>query len=531
MSKKRQSTLNFNGSSPFKDITNTISSPILPLVSTPISSPVSETFSPNCGSGIKPKAVEQNIRNQHKRIRYDFSITSGKPLRTVQRENEHRVIGLRLMYRELMNSRWASDPIGGNCQSRRDLLTYDARELKSNYARDWTTLRQVMVNREAMSISESTPTCVASIPGEQVAAVGTENGEVILYDLDKPKLDLPMMIFKAHRSFLSDITFSSATSHELATSCVDDTCRIVDLVNRKVVATLKSERPGSVKQSIFLQENSSHLVACCNRFGSIDVFDLRVSFKSQNLRPVASVFRAHNSTNRRSNLPKTATTVTSISKLSSNNDLPILASTCDQNTSVRLWDLRKLEKITNFTKPLFQTDPVDSSTCSKSFGFTSTISCPLSNTFYALSRDSVLYSFPITSSSSITSSPSCLSTHRDLQVDSYFSKLSIPSQSAFQKSGLSSPYIVCSSSSPNPVLFPINCSSLSASPPSSRNQGLALVNGHTQPLAGITWSDNGSLFSAGDDGSLRRWKMNYCLPSAATHLDGYAIYSPNDLSS
>ncbi|KAK9331637.1 WD40-repeat-containing domain protein [Lipomyces starkeyi] len=377
-----------------------------------------------------------------------------------------------------------------------------------------TAVHDAYVIQELTGLRQSIPFSVTSCRQHSISAVGGEDGIVHVLDTDvNNSFQVPIMKLACHDNAIFDLSFSPTDTH-LATASGDQTARIFDLQKQQCTSILRPCDSHSLKQVKFLDTPSSRnpaIMATSTRGGTISLFDTRVgnNFSAESF-PVAQITRAQNpEKGRRATKSTHARSVTSVAFL----DETTLLSAGEASGSVRVWDLRKTSLEKRYLQPTSQTSGGD-----KDHGVTSVGVDYGGARIWTMSKSGGLFAY------SIGEMDGCepMECIRDpqLKVDSFYVKLSVASEEAVQRAGLSSVYIACGSSENVVAVVPVSrrgCGDLTYMPTPRSKMGSkgdvdrqrrvasALVNGHSKEVTGVSWTCNGEIISIGDDTLVRRW--------------------------
>ena len=125
------------------------------------------------------------------------------------------------------------------------------------------------------------PFCSAACNTNSLVAIGDEDGVVRILETSASaarQFPDPLLSFRAHNNALLDLEFSK-DDRLLATASGDQSCQIIDMLSQKAIYMLKGHT-SSAKQVRFQPGSNDSVIATSSRDGSIQIWDLRCSSRS-----------------------------------------------------------------------------------------------------------------------------------------------------------------------------------------------------------------------------------------------------------
>ena len=123
--------------------------------------------------------------------------------------------------------------------------------------------------------------CLLIVSANSLIAVGDEEGAIRFLDSaqgDKAGFSKTCLYIKPHANAIMDMSFSS-DDFLLATGSGDQTGRIIDVRSQRVTHHMCAHF-ASIKKVQFQPNSSNNIVATCSRDGFVNLFDLRISDKT-----------------------------------------------------------------------------------------------------------------------------------------------------------------------------------------------------------------------------------------------------------
>ncbi|EMR10368.1 hypothetical protein PNEG_01620 [Pneumocystis murina B123] len=351
--------------------------------------------------------------------------------------------------------------------------------MRSFYSRPFD--RFLIENEDTLDV----PFAVSFSNNHPILGVSDESGFIHFIDTVKKEKQIDEFLkVKCHDNAIFDISWSY-DDKLLASSSGDQTARVLDISNQKFVAILSKCTSSTLKQVSF-QKDDPNILATCSRNGKILIWDLRShGVESSAQMPVVSILNAHGKIkhhSRRSKLMPMSNSITSIQWLHRKN---LLASACDANSFINIWDIRFYSQ--KFIK-LYESKPAVSIKNKRDHGITSLAMPSFGSTFYGLSRDNYIYAY----SSTHPEEPIGSFTHPQLMVKSFFVKISCSKDGQFLGCGSSNSQVIIADT---------------ASMTENKNIGVALISGCEKEITGISWSYDDCIASISDDTSCRIWRQ------------------------
>lgn len=279
------------------------------------------------------------------------------------------------------------------------------------------------------------PFCSAACHTNSLVAIGDEDGIIRILESSAGaarRFPDPLLSFQAHNNALLDLEFSK-DDKLLATASGDQSCQIIDMLSQKAVYMLKGHT-SSAKQVRFQPGSNDSVIATSSRDGSIQIWDLRCSSRSNPSTRVevsfngieedqvtttvgapvrygsrinviedahfasvlpnntSSLFLAGKNTDRRIQTlqSRSEPSVTALSFLSSSNPHIILSGS-DSQATIKVWDIRMNHNHRHQTTPISTTELPARHNRYRHFGLTSMAVSTDASRLYTLCKDNTVY--------------------------------------------------------------------------------------------------------------------------------------------
>lgn len=382
------------------------------------------------------------------------------------------------------------------------LLTLKIGGRDSGYGSQWNPLeyfteadrfepRKVVIPEIA---SASTPFCLTPFNQSNVAAVGLQDGSVLMIRIGNGPNSGRVLghSLQHHRNAIFDISVSHDDQY-MATSS-DVSIKIYDACQNKVVKEVFSKSTGSVKQVKFHPINSN-IIAYSTRTGEIEVVDMRIKPDQDRLFWDTSSKRIENAHDiivrqgRKMILRRNKVSVTCLDWASMYN----IVSAGEADSTVKFWDARQMKTDTKGKAIALTTSPP--SRCLS--GISSLVIDHDDGKLWAMQLNNTVVSYYLHAPKL---GPVDILTHPDLVTNSFYTKMSLvtPSQTNFGS------YVACGGSM-QLILFDKPSRD---SPTKHSTKATVLRSEHFLPITCTAFQKrSGSLLTIADDSSLNIWHL------------------------
>lgn len=351
--------------------------------------------------------------------------------------------------------------------------------------------------------SQNTPFCIASYNHSRTAAVGIQDGSIVMVRVGDSSTESSVFGYSPQHHGNAIFDISTSSDDQFLASSSSTSIKIYDSIENKIIREEFSEYRGSVKQIRFHPDNNN-ILAFSTRTGEIEIRDLRLKGPSPGWwhddGPLRCISNCHDlilRENKKIKLKRTEVSVTSLCWGSSDTIL----SAGEACNTIKFWDVRNMPATPGSCRGNSRKiQPIMTTPMTKCLkGVTSLALDRDDGKIWAMQMDNTVVSYWL-------HAPNLgivdVLTHPDLKVNSFYTKMSLVNQNS---SNFGS-YIACGGSM-QLVLFEKPARN---SPKKQSTNATILRTDHGSPITcSVSNPKSDSFITVADDSSMNVWRACY----------------------